>query len=99
MPSFTINAGDRDFEVEVVHATLPSRGSWNHPGDGGEVYLAPFATVSYFQSYGHGYVEDVVTYETAVREFAAYRGYSLAGAERLIEDLAMEHVLDLAVAA
>jgi hypothetical protein len=86
-----MGTGDNEREYEVsyahFHAATPARG-WD-PGDGGEIELSPFVTVS-----GATSGEEVMTLDSFVVMYAFEIGETIQKTERLLEDKLYEAACD-----
>lgn len=86
-----IGTGDNEREYEVAyahfHTATPARG-WD-PGDGGEIELAPFVTVT-----GADSGPEVITLDTFMLMYTADTGKTLAEAERMVTDKLYEAACD-----
>lgn len=80
---------DREYVVEHADWTPPTRATRDDPGDGGEVWPARVVEVTLESGF-----DDVVTYDTFVRELAADRGWSTLRAESHVEDRLIEYLCE-----
>lgn len=87
---FYIDVGDFGYELDVRHfhpGSAPSR--WE-PGDPGEIDFGPFV-----EKWGADAGPEVVSYESFLREYAAWIALPLLEAERNLQDGAYQFMCEM----
>ena len=89
LATYTATGACIEYEIGVRSFSGPTRATRWDPGDGGEVELSPFVTVSV-----DGEDVGVTTLDVALLAYAAEKGWTLDKAIREVEDQALEAAIE-----